>query len=69
VKDCILLPLKAWASVSEATIVNCWDSRDILNNKLEQQLNSFMNIDMSDIEACVDEKLIYFILLETKLSF
>ena len=43
--------------VSEETIVNCWNKINILNCIIDEEINNFMQIDMSDIMTAIDAKI------------
>jgi hypothetical protein len=44
-------------SVSEDTIVNCWNKYDIINNLLDNEIYMLMRIDTSDVLHNIDYKL------------
>ena len=49
VKKCVYMVVQAWRSVSENTIVNCWNKCDILNNVIDSEIDMLMRIDTSDV--------------------
>jgi hypothetical protein len=54
VKKCVYMVVQAWRSVSENTIVNCWNKCDILNNVIDSEIDMLMRIDTSDISYQIE---------------
>jgi len=57
VKKCVYMVVQAWRSVSENTIVNCWNKCDILSNVIDSEIDMLMRIDTSDVLHNIDYKL------------
>ena len=51
--------VQAWRSVSEDTIVNCWNKCDIKNNLLDNEIDMLMRIDTSDVQHNIDFNLTF----------
>ena len=61
--------VQAWRSVSEDTIVNCWNKCDIINNLLDNEIDMLMRIDTSDVLHNIDYKLRLLSLKQYEYSF
>ena len=61
--------VQAWRSVSEDTIVNCWNNCDIINNLLDNEIDMLMRIDTSDVLHNIDYKLRLLSLKQYEYSF
>ena len=61
--------VQAWRSVSEDTIVNCWNKCDIINNLLDNEIDMLMRIDTSDLLHNIDYKLRLLSLKQYEYSF
>ena len=57
VKKGVYMVVQRWRSVSENTIVNCWNKCDILNNVIASEIDMLMRIDTSDVLHSIDYKL------------